>query len=86
MLYTKTIDIGIIGNALLGEICTQISTVGSDGKGKLLQGEVMLKIELCHIGDRIICDMAAPDLNMSRRLNIRKLPDSTDATAAETIT
>ena len=47
MLYTKTIDIGIIGNALLGEICAQISTVGSDGKGKLLQGEVMLKIELC---------------------------------------
>ena len=29
--------------------------------------------------------MAAPDLNMSRRLNIRKLPDSTDATAADTI-
>ena len=38
MLYTKMIDIGIIGNALLGEICTQISTVGSDGEGKLLQG------------------------------------------------
>ena len=49
MLYTKTIDVCIIGNALLGEVCAQICTVGSDGKGKLLQSELMLKIELiCH--------------------------------------
>ena len=46
MLYTKTIDVCIIGNALLGEVCAQICTVGSDGKGKLLQSELMLKIEL----------------------------------------
>ena len=46
MLYTETIDICIIGDALLGEVCAQISTVSPDGEGGLLQGEVMLEIEL----------------------------------------
>ena len=42
MLDTQTIDIGIIRDALLGKIGTQIGTVGTNSRGKLLQREVVL--------------------------------------------
>ena len=42
VLDTQTIDIGIIRDALLGKIGTQIGAVGTDGRGKLLQREVVL--------------------------------------------
>lgn len=45
VLYAKTVDIGVIGDVLLCEVCAQVSTVGADGEGKLLQGEVVLEIE-----------------------------------------
>ena len=42
MLDTQTIDIGIIRDALLGKIGTEIGTVGADSRSKLLQREVVL--------------------------------------------
>ncbi len=46
MIDAKAVDIGVIGNALLGKIVAQIGAVGTDGCGELLQGKIMLQIEL----------------------------------------
>ena len=40
------VDIGIIGDALTGEILAEIVTVGANGLCQLLQGQVMLQVEL----------------------------------------
>ena len=42
MLDTQTVDIGIIGDALLGKVGTEVGAVGANDNGKLLQGKVML--------------------------------------------
>ena len=37
---TKVVDVGIVVSALTGEIGTEVSAVGADGRSKLLQGKV----------------------------------------------
>lgn len=46
MLDAQAVDIRIIGDVLLGEILTKVGAVGADGGGELLQGEIVLQIEL----------------------------------------
>ena len=41
-----TVDVGIIGGALLGEILAEIGAVGADGFGQLAQRQAVLQIEL----------------------------------------
>ena len=43
---TQAIDIGVIRDALLGKIGTQIGAVGTDSRSKLLQREVVSQIEM----------------------------------------
>ena len=47
VLDTQAVDIGIIGDALLGEVVAEISAVGANGNSQLLQGEVVLEVESC---------------------------------------
>ena len=47
VLDTQAVDIGIIGDALLGKVVAEISTVGANGNSQLLQGEVVLEVESC---------------------------------------
>lgn len=47
VLDTQVVDIGIIGDSLMGEILAEIETVGADCSGKLYGGQVVLQIELC---------------------------------------
>ena len=46
MLDAQTVDIGIIGDALLGKVGTEVGAVGTDDDSKLLQGKVMLQVDL----------------------------------------
>lgn len=47
VLDTQAVDIGIIGDALLGKVVAEISAVGANGNSQLLQGEVVLEVESC---------------------------------------
>ena len=46
MVDAQIIDIGIVSDALTGEILAEIVTVGANGLSQLLQGQVMLQVEL----------------------------------------
>ena len=46
MIDTQIVDISIIIHALAGEILTQIESVGTNGLGKLDNGQVVLQVEL----------------------------------------
>ena len=46
MIDTQIVDISIIIHALAGEILTQIESVGTNGLGKLDDGQVVLQVEL----------------------------------------
>ena len=46
VVYAQAVDIGIVGDALQGEIVAQIGAVGADGCGELLQGDVVPQIGL----------------------------------------
>ena len=43
---TQIVDIGIVGDALTGEILAEIRAVGANGLGQLLQGQVVLQVKL----------------------------------------
>ena len=45
VFYAQSVDVGIIGETLLGKVLTQIGTVGADGLGELGKGEVVLQEE-----------------------------------------
>ena len=42
MVDAQIVDISIVSDALLSEIVAQIGAVGADGRGELLQGDVVL--------------------------------------------
>lgn len=46
MIDTQIVDISIIIHAPAGEILTQIESVGTNGLGKLDDGQVVLQVEL----------------------------------------
>ena len=46
VLDAQAVDVGIVGDALTGEILAQIKTVGSNSLCKLGSGNVVLQIEL----------------------------------------
>ena len=46
VLNAEVVDIGIVGDALSGEIAAEIEAVGTNGLGKLRKGQVVLQVEL----------------------------------------
>ena len=46
VLNAQTVDVGIVGGALLGKVLTEIDTVDAYLYGKLREGHVVLQIEL----------------------------------------
>ena len=46
MLNAQEINISVIGDTCLGKIGAEIGTVGANGRGQLLQREVVVQIEL----------------------------------------
>ena len=42
----QPVDVGVVRDALLGEVLAQIVAVRADGLGQIGQGEVMLQVEL----------------------------------------
>ena len=47
MMDAQVVDIGIISDALSGEILAEIEAVGTNGFSKLCDAQVVLQIELC---------------------------------------
>ena len=46
MADAQVVDVGIVIRSLTGEILAEVKTVGTYGFGQLLQGEVVLQVEL----------------------------------------
>lgn len=46
MIDAQIVDIGIVGDALAGEILAEIGTVCTNSLGKLGEGQVVLQVEL----------------------------------------
>ena len=49
----QAVDVGIVGNALLGEVMTEVGAVGTYGLAQLCQCEVVLQVELCSLASRL---------------------------------
>ena len=47
VFYAQAVDVGIIGESLLGKVLAQIGTIRTDGLGELGEGEVVLQEEEC---------------------------------------
>ena len=46
MADAQPIDVGVVGQTLLGEVLAEIVVVGADGLRELGQGEVVLQVQL----------------------------------------
>ena len=46
MADAQVVDVGIVIRSLTGEILAEVKTVGTYGFGQLLQGQVVLQVEL----------------------------------------
>ena len=46
MADAQPVDVGVVGQTLLGEILAEIVVVGADGVRELRQGEVVLQVQL----------------------------------------
>ena len=44
MVDAQTVDIGIVSSPLPGEIPTEVEAVGTDSRGKLMDGQVVLQV------------------------------------------
>ena len=44
MVDAQTVDIGIVSSPLPGEIPTEVEAVGTDNRGKLMDGQVVLQV------------------------------------------
>lgn len=46
MADAQAVDVGVVGQALLGEVLTEVVVVGANGLGELRKGEVVLQVKL----------------------------------------
>ena len=49
----QIVDIGVVGDALTGEILAEIRAVGANRPGQLLKAQVVLQVKLC--GRAVLC-------------------------------
>ena len=52
----QVVDIGVVGDALTGEILAEIEAVGANSLGQLVQRQVMLQVELR--GGTVLCQLS----------------------------
>ena len=52
----QVVDIGVVGDALAGEILAEIEAVGANSLSQLVQRQVMLQVELR--GGTVLCQLS----------------------------